>query len=379
VWNLAVYAFLLVAWLRGLGRSDLTAARPVGLVRRLVQSRLGARLVRLLPGDGARTAITQVGARFADLWVAAARPLLAARVRVVLHLSAAALVLGLVAGMYLRGIAFEYRAQWESTFLGEEAAQSLLAILLGPASRLSGIELPALAGIGAFEGSPDGGGGPAAPWIHLWAITAALFVLLPRLALAGFDAVRAQRLARALPLDLSEPYWRRLQAPGGPGQRALVVPYGAALAPRAADRLRLLLHDVLGARAEIVQAEALAYGAEAEALETSGDSGCLVLVFSLAQTPELEVHARLLSELRAGAAGGARMLVVVDGSSYSERLGDSAAARERLAERRRAWERAAREAGLDVLHAELSAGAPEDLLERAEAALWTAPERGGTA
>jgi hypothetical protein len=330
-------------------------------------------------GGGASALLTAVSARFADLWLAAVRPLLITRVRAALHLAAAFLVVGLVAGMYLRGIAFEYRAQWESTFLDADAARSLLAALLGPASRLSGIELPELAGIGAFEGAGQGaGGGPAAPWIHLWAITAGLFVLLPRLTLAGIDAARARRLARALPLDLSEPYWRRLQGAGGAGQRARVVPYGAALTPRAADRLRLLLHDVLGARAEIVQAEPLAYGAEADALGAPGDGSCLVLVFSLAQTPELEVHARLLGELRAGAAPGGRLLVVVDGSSYAERLGESATARERLAERRRAWERAAREAGLEVLHAELSSGAAEDLVERAEAALWTAPDGGGT-
>jgi hypothetical protein len=277
--------------------------------------------------------------------------------------------------MYLRGIAFEYRAQWESTFLGEGAAEALLATLLGPASRLSGIELPDLDGLRASEGS-----GPAAPWIHLWAITAGLFVAAPRLALASFDALRAGALARGLPLDLDEAYWRRLRGPGGgAGVRVLVAPYGAGLAPRAADRLRLLLHDLLGARAEIVQAEPLPYGAEADALEVPDAQACLVVVFGLAQTPELEVHGRLLGDLRAHLASGGRLLAVVDGGSYAQRLGEGAAARERLAERRRAWDRAAREAQLTLLHLDLSVGLDEGALERAEAALWTAPEHEGAA
>jgi hypothetical protein len=340
-------------------------------------SRLGTRASRLVAGaaGGSSEVLGRIGARFTDLWLVAVRPLLVARVRAALHLSAAAFVAGLVAGMYLRGIAFEYRAQWESTFLGEATAEALLATLLGPASRLSGIAVPDLAGLAASQGS-----GPAAPWIHLWALTAAILVVAPRLALAVADTLRARALARGLPLDLGEAYWRRLQGPGGgAGVRVRVAPYGAALAPRAADRLRLLLHDLLGARAEIVQVETLAYGAEADALEASEASGCLVVVFGLAQTPELEVHGRLLAELRERTVPGGRLLAVVDSGAYAERLGEGAAARERLTERRRAWDRAAREAELEPLHLDLSVGLDEGTLARAEAVLWTAPEDPGAA
>jgi len=376
VWNATVYLLLLVAWIRGLARREVGATSSHGLLSGLVSSRLGARVTRLVTGAGARSSgvLTAVGARFADLWLACVRPLLVTRVRVALHVSAAALVAGLVAGMYLRGIAFEYRAQWESTFLGPDAARALLGTLLGPASHLSGIALPDLA---AIHGTGEGAGGPAAPWIHLWAITAGLFVVVPRLALAALDAGHAARLSRALPFPMSEVYWRRLRGSGGAEVRVLVVPYGAAPAPRVADRLRVLLHDLLGARAEIVQADALEYGAEGQAIEPPPEPGCLVLLFALAQTPELEVHARLLAELRARTTPGGRLLVVVDGSAYAERLGEGATGRERLAERRRAWDRAAREAGLAVTHIDLAVGLDEQDLERAEAALWTAPGGGG--
>lgn len=376
-WNAVVYVASLVDWLRRAGRRGEHTRRAGGLVRGLLESRIGAHLIRLAPGGraGEGATVTAIGARFADLWLAAARPLIGARVRTGLHLAAAALVAGLVAGMYVRGLAFEYRAQWESTFLTEETARALLSTLLGPASRLSGIELPDLAGIRAPDGS-----GEAAAWIHLWALTAGLFVLVPRLALAAVEATCASRLAHALPLDLSEAYWRRLRGPGGgAGTRVVVLPYGAQLAPRPADRLRLLLHDLLGARADVVLGTALEYGAEVDTVAVPDGRGCLVAVFTLAQTPELEVHGRFLAELRSRVEPGGRLLVLVDGSAYAERLGDSATARERLHERRRAWDRAAREAGLQPLHLDLGAGVDAATLERAEVVLWTAPDGEGEA
>jgi len=374
-WNAAVYLALGAAWVRALSRRAEEPARAGGLARRLLESRLAARLARLAPstagGEGA--VVAAAGARFAELWLMTARALIASRVRAALHLAAAALVLGLVGGMYLRGLAFEYRAQWESTFLSEQAARALLATLLGPASRLAGIELPDLALIRGPQAS-----GPAAPWIHLWALTAGLFVVVPRLLLGALDTARATRLTRRLPIDLSGAYWQRLRGPGaGAGLRARIVPYDSGLAPRGADCLRLLLHDLLGARSEVTQASPLAYGAEADAIELPEVRDLLALVFPLAQTPELEVHVRLLADLRARMPAQARLLVVVDSGSYAERLGGSAPARERLAERRRVWERAVREAGLGLLHIDLSEELGPDALERAEAALWTAPEDGG--
>ena len=68
--------------------------------------------------------------RFAALWNRAASPLLASRVRGVLHVGAAALLVGAIAGMYVRGLAFEYRATWESTWLDAGQVQALLNLVL---------------------------------------------------------------------------------------------------------------------------------------------------------------------------------------------------------------------------------------------------------
>jgi hypothetical protein len=273
--------------------------------------------------------------------------------------------------MYLRGLAFEYRATLESTFLDARTVEVLLDAVLAPASRVSGVPIPDVAAVRA----PDSG--DAAPWIHLWAWTALLFAILPRLALAWLDGARARRLARGLPLELDDAYHRRLLAPGaGAGERVEVAPYALELDARAGERLRGLLHELFGARAEVLVRPACDYGAEHADLAPSSDASALVAVFALAQTPELEVHARLLEELRAGLRPDQRLLVVVDSSGYAARLGADETARARLDERRRAWDRAAREARVVPLHLELARELEAGALTRAGAALASGAERG---
>ena len=65
-------------------------------------------------------------------WARVAAPLYAARAARILHLAAAALALGVIAGLYVRGLAFEYRATWESTFLDPAQVRALLAAALAP-------------------------------------------------------------------------------------------------------------------------------------------------------------------------------------------------------------------------------------------------------
>ena len=57
-------------------------------------------------------------ARFAVEWARLRQPFVTASFAAVLHAAAAALALGALASLYLRGLAFEYRAGWDSTFLG---------------------------------------------------------------------------------------------------------------------------------------------------------------------------------------------------------------------------------------------------------------------
>src|SRR5690606_10233413 len=134
------------------------------LVQHLVDSRWRKRLRSRLerhPDPGARDALR----RFAADHIVTAAPLQAARIALGLHLSAITFVAGALAGMYIRGLAFAYRAGWESTFLDASQVRAILGLVLGPASAITGIPLPDPTALEAMR--LPGPGADAAPWIHL--------------------------------------------------------------------------------------------------------------------------------------------------------------------------------------------------------------------
>jgi hypothetical protein len=370
-WNLAVYA-VLVAWaLARLLRARQAPVAParasergwrgaLGVVASLVAEQ-SLRRVRL--ADAPRAAIaTRALHDYWRGWAPLVAPLVGARLRLALHLGAACLVLGAVAGMYVRGLTFEYRATWESTFIGPDAASLLLHVVLGAAASLLGVALPTGAELEAMR-APNGSDA-AALWIHLWATTAALVVLLPRGALAFAALVRERRLARLLPLDPHAGSFRVLLAPDrGAGVRVDVLPYSYGVGGREADTLRELLHDVFGLRADVQIRPTLSYGAEAPAADDGSHTACAVVLYGLVQSPEREVHGRFVEDVGRVANGG-RVLVVIDSSAWHARFGEAGERRE--GERKRAWDRVLADVGLSPLHVDLAAPLTTSVVEEAE-------------
>ena len=357
VWNLAVYAALLLAPAVGGGRSRPAAPWVAWLARSREWAAAG--LAHRLPRGGPPEAVAAVaGERFLREWLRASRPILAARARTAFHLAAAALALGTVGGMYLRGLVFEYRAGWESTFLDADAVHALLSALLAPASALTGIPLPDTPHIAALRFSPEQPGENAAPWIHLYAATAGICVILPRLVLAAFDGRKARRLANRFPLGRADPYYRRTtDAVLGRVSTLTLVPYSAPPAPERLPALVQALGDALEERLEVTEQPPIAYGAEehflAEPLPPSlVGADHAVLAVGLAATPEDEVHGRLLAGLgkaRREAGRSDPVILLLDEAPYRERLGPGADAERRLTERLAAWRRLAEARGARVV------------------------------
>ncbi len=294
--------------------------------------------------------IARAFTRYCALWHRLTRGLLEARVRRRLHLAALALCAGVVAGMYVRGIAFEYRATWESTLLSPAAMQNLLNLLLGPAALLLGTSVPDVAPLQAP------GDGPAAIWIHLYAVTALLWVGLPRSILAGVEAWKGYRIKERTSIDVGDGYYRRLLADWRGGtKRVAILPYSYRPAQRTQDVIKALLRDFLGTRADIDTRTAMAYGdvvAEQAmlfddnvAVEETAPSTLdryVVAMFNLAQTPEVEVHAAFLESLKLAVDDRrGRLLVLIDTTEYQKSQRP-----DRVQERLRAWERVVGDAGL---------------------------------
>jgi hypothetical protein len=243
----------------------------------------------------------------------------------------------------------------------------LLGIVFGPASALSGVPLPRTnEAVASLCWTEHGGGGDAAPWIHLIAVTLALYVIAPRLAVAGLarlDAWRWRR-ARALP-DALLAYARATlgaaQAGRGSGEFT-VVPYACEATAEARDGLRRWLESTFGKGAHMDLRPMAKYGEESalrSMLEASlpANAEGLVLLLSLAATPESENHGLAIAAARDAARGSRperELRIVVDESPYASRLAGDASLAARLEERRKLWRGFVRGYGVDATLVDLA-------------------------
>lgn len=327
-WQLLVFVLLARTALPGGPRAPTLPTLPAAVATRL------ARTFGDLDGGAAQ--------RLARGWFDRARGPLAARWATTLHLGAAAIALGAIAGLYLDGLATAYTARWESTFLDAGQVALLARVVLGPASFLTGIPLPDAAGFEALAGA----GVPAAPWIHLWATTLAGAAILPRCLLAALALRRGLR-----PVALGDDPWlrQRLARSGGRRLGLLVQPVGYRPASRSHERLAEALAARYGAYVVADRRDPLRWDADpartAELRREQSDQEVVVMV-SAAQTPEEEVHGPLLDSFAGAAAEhAAPLLVAVDTGAY-------AAERDRRESRVAAWSRLARAHGAEVLELE---------------------------
>lgn len=318
------------------------------------------------PDPRAAETVTRALAAYWSEWSHTSVSLSVARLRALLHLGAAGIAVGVVAGMYVRGLGLEYRATWESTFLSAETVAGLLHLVLGPAAAFLGETLPDAEGLSAMV-APRGST-PAAPWIHMWALTTAGVVVVPRLVLCAAQLGRSASLARSLALDpIGGTFRSLLLAERGEDVRIEVLPYSHAPGSRSLETLRELLHDLFGLKALVDVRPQVAYGAEPDPPGDEPDPTCVVVVYGLVQSPEREVHGRYLEEwMERG--GRPHVLALVDAAPWRERFGGGE--EQRQAERVRAWDRVLREVGLAALHIDLGDPLTTEAVERAESSLW---------
>jgi hypothetical protein len=191
----------------------------------------------------------------------------------------------------------------------------------------------------------------AAPWLHLYAVTIGLAVVVPRLLLTLGDRWLEARLTTRFPLPLDEPYYKALvSALRAEPVTARVAPYSVQLSPQATLQLNSLFTQCLGARTTISVAPATAFGSEddIDPRQLVGDGTLLALLFSLTATPEAENHGAFVDRLRA-AAGAKSLLVLLDESAFRRQFGTTP----RLDERRALWRSFAAQRGLPAAFVDL--------------------------
>jgi len=278
--------------------------------------------------------------------------------------------------MYLRGFALEYRAGWESTFLDAASVHALVSVVLGPAAAISGIALPDAATLAAirFSGSP---GENAARWIHLYAITTVLLVLVPRALMALRHFLLERRLANCFPLSLDDGYFQGLaRAHLGAAAAIRIVPYSYRPGPQAALGLNALLMRVFGATAEVAVAPTVPFGGE-DALDPAliprAAVALVAALFPLTATPEPENHGAFIDALAARMPPSTPLAVLVDEAAFRQRFDESGAARRN--ERRAAWQRMLAATGREPVFVDLERQDFTDAERDLRAAIGRAPAR----
>ena len=321
LWNLAVYVALFAGFVVRYG----DAGAPGPLTRAVTWLAGGVRRAGRAKDDVTADALSS----FAQDWTARATPLYAARAARILHFAAAALALGVIAGMYVRGLGFEYRATWESTFLEPSTVRAIVAAFYAPGALVTGIPVPGVAHVAAIRAPASEN---AATWLHLMAATLAVTVILPRIVFAlGMAVVERHRAARVYE-DLGEPYFQRMLRGFQHGPVAVdAVPYSFAVGPTASATLEALLARALGGNVEVTLADPVAYGEEDAPLPSLPGATLAVALFNATATPEREAHGRFLAAL---AQSGRPLVVVVDEAAWNARWHDDPRRRD---ERRELW------------------------------------------
>jgi hypothetical protein len=313
-WNLLVYLALIV-W--ALVPSRMTGWAGPGLLRRLAAGKPA--LPRKLPAPLA-AGLTQ----YLGDWGILSATLVRLRLSRSVHLAAAAFALGAIASLYARGITNEYAAGWESTFLDARQVHAMLSTLFAPALAVFPLQGFSLADVQAlrFVREPSPAGGPR--WVHLYAATLFLLVVLPRVVLALIAALRARRIAHHFPLDLGQPYFRALaDRVGASGPAVLrVIPYSFTVDEARHKGLASVAAMVLGEQAQLMLRPAIPYGEEPkeslrDARLDDADVAVSAVLFNLAATPETENHGAFLDYLVRNTPRG--IAVLVDESALAER------------------------------------------------------------
>ncbi len=329
LWNLAVYAVLGAGFVTRYGD-----ASPTGPFRRAVIRLAAIRGRPRASGGSDADPVPRAIAAMARAWVGQSASLYAMRAARVLHLAAAALAVGVIVGLYWRGLVVEYRATWESTFLEAPLVRGLLAALYAPGVWLTGHAIPDVAGIAAIRAP---GSANAAPWLHLMAATMVLVVIVPRLVLALGAGLVERLRAVALPVALDQPYFQRLLRGLHDGPVPVrVIPYSFTPDATAAATLAALLGRAVGGNAEVVVAPMAHYGDVEVAATAEATPALSVLLFNMAATPEPETHGAFLASMAVRATVDEPLLVIIDEAGLRARLREDTA---RLEARRGLWRR----------------------------------------
>ncbi len=362
-WNLAVYVWLLLSsvrrWIAG-GERLRRVPSLIGWVLRPASAQLAG-----------HPTLERAVVRFGREWATVAAPLTRSRASRTLHISAATFALGIIGGMFARArYTAEYTAGWAGTWAGAEAEiAALLGVVLGPASALTGIALPTVERLRELRGAGENAG----DWLILWIVTAAMFVVVPRLLLALGSFLRSEQLQRRLKVSHDFYVRRVLRDASGRARAVRVVSYSFDLTRQSEDKLKQLLGDALGEKTVVELNPSVPYGDEEQWVTKEAgqlaNADQLFVLFNLASTPEAENHGTFVDQLQQRLERQAELIVLLDDSGFMHKLRGQASAQRRLEERLHAWKAVLAPSQLEPIRISLNSTSATDDSRALEEAL----------
>ncbi len=343
IWNLFVYVAELVLFFRPEGQlftSGLIHSLATGLI-----SRIGGGKNNPPQDPDPRDQIT-AGAclRFESHWLKFLIPVWGARIKSLLHLTALVLAAAAIAGMYVKGLAHEYLAVWESTFFQDGASlRPFLNVVLGPAASLFGESLPPVAELNQVHLSTDNTPGledNAAKWIHWYAATIAIYVLVPRAILAVVWRFKAAHQAKNIPFrSVSPRYFDRLiSISSGKSLPVTVLPYAHEPGEQIRRKVLRETENLFSRPIALSWEKAIAFGEEEQLeLGSPDEERAILLLFNFSATPERETHLELFHTLLKFQHTD-RYHILLDAEAFDKRSAAFSEADKRREERRQAWE-----------------------------------------
>ncbi|UCH79989.1 MAG: DUF2868 domain-containing protein [Nitrospiraceae bacterium] len=196
---------------RNFSFSSLPAAGPP-LMRKMLMRRLKKQWTAVHQGISQKKrvhadnpSLPNISSRYLDLWWELHRGTVIARCAVIFHILAMALVLGALSGVYMRGLFSEYNIVWKSTFIKDPSqVQLLLNIFFAfPSMILDGSMIQQQ----DIDPLLSSGGAPAAIWIHIFALSSLLYVMVPRIIFMLFALRTGKRLSSLISINPNDPYY----------------------------------------------------------------------------------------------------------------------------------------------------------------------------
>ncbi|MEA3437486.1 MAG: DUF2868 domain-containing protein [Thermodesulfobacteriota bacterium] len=213
---------------------------------------------------------------FIKLWLKQANALSAVRLSLILHGMAITLTCGVVTGLYLRGLFQEYQFAWLSTF-DKSIIMSLGKVIFAPVLFLTQGNMPKE--------------NMGAAWIHLFAASAGLYILLPRFLLLFYTRLKIKKLTRSVEPDLTLPYFNKWRSDS---INLDLYSYSYSMDDKNLLLLNEALERVYGHQDKLI-VENIQWGGNLP--KSLNQDRIPVFCFNAAQTPEDEVHGDFLNKM----------------------------------------------------------------------------------